>query len=67
MATEDLDRPLAQDEADAHLAHAAERYATIAVLVRERNSSQAMLHAARRRLQEAAVAWCQAHGHVDAP
>jgi hypothetical protein len=67
MATEDLDRRLAQDVADAELAHAAERYATIAVLVRERNSSQAMLRAARRRLQEAAHAYCQAYGHADAP
>jgi hypothetical protein len=67
MATEDLDRRLAQDVADAELAHAAERYATIAVLVRERNSSQAMLRAARRRLQEAAQACCQAYGHAEAP
>jgi outer membrane protein TolC len=67
MATEDLDQQLARDIADATLAHAAEQYATVAAQVRRGESTQTRLESARQRLQEAAQAWCQAHGHADAP
>jgi hypothetical protein len=67
MPAEDLDRRLAQDVADAELAHVAERYATVVGMALARDSDQAQLASARRRLQEAAHAYCQAYGHADAP
>ena len=67
MPAEDLDTRLAQDVADATLDHAAEQFATVAAQVRQGESTQTRLESARRHLQEAAQAWCQAHEHVDAP
>jgi hypothetical protein len=67
MATEDLDRHLVQETAEVMLDHAAEQYATVASLVRSGDASQEQLRAARRRLQAAAGAWCEAYGHAAAP
>ena len=67
MPTEDHDRRLAQECADAELAHAAEQYAVVARLVRDGESSQEQLRTATHRLLEAAQACCQAYGHGEAP
>jgi hypothetical protein len=67
MPTEDLDRRLVQETAEAMLEHAAEQFAAVASLVRSGDASQDQLRAARRRLQAAAGAWCEAYGHADAP
>jgi hypothetical protein len=67
MPAEDLDTRLAQDAVDAELAHYAQQYATVVGLVQRGDSDQAQLRTATRRLEQAAPAWCQAHGHADAP
>lgn len=65
MTPDDLDQRLAQEVADNDLEYAARQFITVQALVRLGDSDQAQLGTARRRLQEAAQAWCQAHGHAD--
>jgi len=67
MAGKDRDTRLAREIANGELAHCAEQFATVAALVRQGESSQEQLRTASRRLQLAAVAWRQAHGHADVP
>jgi Tfp pilus assembly protein PilX len=67
MTANDIDRRLVQETAEAMLEHAAEQFAAVASLVRSGDASQEQLRAARRRLQAAAGAWCEAYGHAAAP
>ena len=53
MTAEDLDARLAQEIADAELAHAAEQVVTLTIMARDGDASQEMLRTARRRLQDA--------------
>ena len=64
MTPDDLTQRLAREIADAELEHAATQFFTVRVMIRQGDSDQAQLATARRRLQEAAQAWCEAQGHA---
>ncbi|HLH21425.1 MAG TPA: hypothetical protein VK066_02825 [Chloroflexota bacterium] len=63
----DRDTHLAQALAAVELEHCAEQFSAVAQMAGQDGCSQAQLATARRRLQEAAVAYGEAFRHADVP